>query len=280
VKNVKLISGVLVIVLLGLTAVVPGCGPKTAATGDTVRVHYTVNKTNGEAVESTLDGEPFSFTLGQDQVIPGFEQAVLGMKTGEKKTVTIPSDQAYGEYQADLVFDVGNDELPEDLVPEVGMMLQASSNDGSIVSFTIIAVAETTVTLDGNHPLAGEDLVFEIELVEVSSSGKAGTTGVSSAALTDALSNGKPTLAEFGSETCAPCRQMKPILEALTEEYKDRANILIIDVYDDMALTRSYGIVGIPTQIFFDSNGEEITRHTGFMAKEDVIAQLEELGTD
>ncbi|NLE08196.1 MAG: thioredoxin fold domain-containing protein [Dehalococcoidales bacterium] len=279
-KNVKLISGVLVIVLLGLTAVVPGCGPKTAATGDTVRVHYTVNKTNGEAVESTLDGEPFSFTLGQDQVIPGFEQAVLGMKTGEKKTVTIPSDQAYGEYQADLVFDVGNDELPEDLVPEVGMMLQASSNDGSIVSFTIIAVAETTVTLDSNHPLAGEDLVFEIELVEVSSSGKAGTTGVSSAALTEALSNGKPTLAEFGSETCAPCRQMKPILEALTEEYKDRANILIIDVYDDMALTRSYGIVGIPTQIFFDSNGEEITRHTGFMAKEDVIAQLEELGTD
>jgi FKBP-type peptidyl-prolyl cis-trans isomerase 2 len=280
VKNVKLISGVLVIVLLGLTAVVPGCGPKTAATGDTVRVHYTVNKTNGEAVESTLDGEPFSFTLGQDQVIPGFEQAVLGMKTGEKKTVTIPSDQAYGEYQADLVFDVGNDELPEDLVPEVGMMLQASNNDGSIVSFTIIAVAETTVTLDGNHPLAGEDLVFEIELVEVLSSGKAGTTGVSSAALTEALSNGKPTLAEFGSETCAPCRQMKPILEALTEEYKDRANILIIDVYDDMALTRSYGIVGIPTQIFFDSSGEEVTRHTGFMAKEDVIAQLEELGTD
>ena len=279
-KNVKLIPGVLVIVLLGLTAVVPGCGTKAAATGDTVRVHYTVNKTNGEAVESTLDGEPFSFTLGQDQVIPGFEQAVLGMKTGEKKTVTIPSDQAYGEYQADLVFDVGNDELPEDLVPEVGMMLQASSNDGSIVSFTIIAVAETTVTLDGNHPLAGDDLVFEIELVEVSSSGKAGTTGVSSAALTEALSNGKPTLAEFGSETCAPCRQMKPILEALTEEYKDRANILIIDVYDDMALTRSYGIVGIPTQIFFDSNGEEITRHTGFMAKEDVIAQLEELGTD
>ena len=95
-----------------------------------------------------------------------------------------------------------------------------------------------------------------------------------------ALSSGKPTLAEFGSSTCIPCKEMKPILEELAKEYEGKLNVVIVEVYEQMDLTRQYGIMAIPTQIVFDSEGQEITRHMGFLPKEEIIAQLKEMGID
>ena len=98
--------------------------------------------------------------------------------------------------------------------------------------------------------------------------------------LEQALSNGKPTLAEFGRGICIPCKAMKPILEELAAEYEDRLNVVIVEVDEHRELTNQYGIMAIPTQIFFDSSGKEITRHIGFWSKEEIIAQLEKMGID
>jgi len=95
-----------------------------------------------------------------------------------------------------------------------------------------------------------------------------------------ALSNGKPTLAEFGRGVCVPCKAMKPILEELSVEYKGRLNVVIVEIDDHLNLTRQYGIMAIPTQIFFDSSGKEITRHIGFWSKEEIIAQLKKMGIE
>jgi len=102
----------------------------------------------------------------------------------------------------------------------------------------------------------------------------------SSIPLTQVLGNGKPTLAEFGSSTCIPCKEMKPILEELAKEYEEKLNVVIVEVYEQLDLTREYQIMAIPTQIFFDSSGKEITRHMGFWAKEEIIAQLKKMGID
>jgi len=98
--------------------------------------------------------------------------------------------------------------------------------------------------------------------------------------LKEALSNGKPTLAEFGASTCIPCKQMKPILEQLAIDYEGKLNVVIVEVYDQMELTRSYKIMTIPTQIVFDNNGTEVTRHIGLWPREDIIAQLKEMGIE
>jgi len=98
--------------------------------------------------------------------------------------------------------------------------------------------------------------------------------------LEGALSSGKPTLAEFGRGICIPCKAMKPILEELAAEYEDRLNVVIIEIDEHRALTNQYEIMAIPTQIFFDSNGKETTRHIGFWAKEEIIAQLKKMGID
>ena len=98
--------------------------------------------------------------------------------------------------------------------------------------------------------------------------------------LEQALSSGRPTLAEFGRGTCVPCREMKPILEELAAEFKGKLNVVIVEIDDHMDQTREHGIMAIPTQIFFDSSGQEITRHMGFYAKEDIIAQLKKMGIE
>ena len=98
--------------------------------------------------------------------------------------------------------------------------------------------------------------------------------------LGQALSNGKPTLAEFGSSTCVPCKQMKPILEKLAVDYQDKLNVVIVEVDDHMDQVRQYEILAIPTQIVFDSKGKEIMRHIGFWPKEEIIAQLEKMGIE
>ena len=103
---------------------------------------------------------------------------------------------------------------------------------------------------------------------------------LASVPLGQALSSGKPTLAEFGRGTCIPCKEMKPILEELAKEYEGKLNVVIVEVDEQMDLTRQYGIMAIPTQIVFDSEGQEITRHIGFWSKEEIIAQLKKMGID
>ena len=100
-------------------------------------------------------------------MIPGFEKGVLGMQLNEKKTIEIPFDQAYGDVRKDLFHEVSNDNLPKDLNPEIGMQLQSKSQDGQILNVTIIEVKENSVVIDANHPLAGKDLFFDIEVVEI-----------------------------------------------------------------------------------------------------------------
>lgn len=268
IKKYLAISGSL---LIFLALMVTGCGPKMAKTGDTVKVHYTGKLADGTIFDTSVGSEPYEFTLGQGQTISGFEQAVIGMKVGETKTFTLTADQAYGQRQEDLVFEVGRDKLSPDIKLEVGMMLQGS--EGVV---TIIKVSETTITVDANHPLAGQDLTFDVELVEIGDSQSSGTD-LASTNLGQALTSGKPTLAEFGSNTCVPCKQMKPILENLAAVYEGELNVVIVEVYEQMELTQQYSIMAIPTQIIFDENGEEITRHVGFWAKEEIVGKLTEM---
>jgi peptidylprolyl isomerase len=138
-----------------------------AKTGDNVKIHYTGTLEDGTEFDSSAGREPLAFALGTGQVIPGFDTAVDGMAVGESKTVTIPADEAYGERHDQLVQQVPKTALPEDMKPEVGMQLQSQSPEGQIMNLIVTDVADETVTVDGNHPLAGKALTFAIELVEV-----------------------------------------------------------------------------------------------------------------
>jgi peptidylprolyl isomerase len=140
-----------------------------AKTGDTVSVHYTGKLTDGTVFDSSTQREPLEFTLGERQVIAGFEQAVEGMVTGEKKTVQIPPEDAYGPHHAELVFQVERENLPTELDPEVGQRLAFQRPDGQTVPLTVTEVSASGVTLDANHPLAGEELTFDLELVGIGS---------------------------------------------------------------------------------------------------------------
>ncbi|MCC6145620.1 MAG: peptidylprolyl isomerase [Candidatus Hydrogenedentes bacterium] len=138
-----------------------------AAHGDTVRVHYRGTTNDGAEFDSSYDREPLEFRLGAGQVIPGFERAVEGMTAGEKKTETMPAAEAYGPHREEMVMEVPRTQLPEDLEVQVGTQLQASQPGEAPVLLTVTAVDTDTITVDANHPLAGEDLTFEIELVEI-----------------------------------------------------------------------------------------------------------------
>ncbi len=138
-----------------------------AKNGDTVKVHYTGTLTDGTVFDSSREREPLSFTLGKGQLIPGFEDAVTGMKVGDTTIAKIPADQAYGPMREEMVARVEKGQFPEGLNPEVGQKLQVPQQDGHVLIVTVTEVDETHVTLDANHPLAGKDLVFEIELVEI-----------------------------------------------------------------------------------------------------------------
>ena len=138
-----------------------------AKAGDTVRVHYEGQLSDGTIFDSSLEREPIEFILGQDKVIPGFEQAVIGMEVGESKDVSIPPEDGFGEYSEDLVVNIEKSILPPDINPELGMQLEVSSEEETPRVFTIAEIAEDSVTLDGNHPLAGEEIAFKIELLEI-----------------------------------------------------------------------------------------------------------------
>ena len=143
-----------------------------AKAGDTVRVHYEGQLSDGTIFDSSLEREPIEFILGQDTVIPGFEQAVIGMEVGESKDVSIPPEEGFGEHSEDLVVNIEKTILPPDINPELGMQLEVSPEEASSEEetprvFTIADIAEDSITLDGNHPLAGAEIAFKIELLEI-----------------------------------------------------------------------------------------------------------------
>lgn len=138
-----------------------------AKAGDTVKIHYTGKLDDGTQFDSSAGRDPLEFELGGGQVIPGFDSAVDGMSVGESKSVRIEPDQAYGERHEQLVQEVPRSALPDDLEPQVGMGLQSQSPDGQVMMLMVTSVGEDSVTLDANHPLAGQALNFDIELVEI-----------------------------------------------------------------------------------------------------------------
>lgn len=137
-----------------------------AKLGDRVRVHYKLFLNDGTIFDSSLEREPLEFTIGEGMVIPGFENAVIGMNEGETKNISLPPEDAYGPYRNDLVFVVGRSMVPPDIDPQVGMGLQVRSPKG-IINVIITNVTDNTITLDGNHPLAGKDLKFEVKLLNI-----------------------------------------------------------------------------------------------------------------
>ena len=139
-----------------------------AKSGDTVKVHYTGTLDDGNEFDSSAGREPLEFSLGSGQVIAGFDNAVDGMAVGESKTVTIPPDEAYGDRHEKLVQQVPRTSLPDDMTPEVGMQLKSQSPDGQVMNLIISEVAKESITVDANHPLAGQALTFAFELVEIS----------------------------------------------------------------------------------------------------------------
>jgi len=141
-----------------------------AQKGDTVAIHYTGRLDDGTVFDTSESREPLEFTLGEGQVIPGFESVVEGMELGEEKTAVIPSDEAYGPRRDELLLKVARERLPEGLDPDVGQRLEMKTSDGQVVPVVVAHADDKDLVLDANHPLAGADLTFEIELVKINGS--------------------------------------------------------------------------------------------------------------
>lgn len=133
--------------------------------GNTVDVHYTGRHTNGEVFDSSEGKAPLQFVIGSGQIIPGFENAIIGKNIGDKVTVNIPASEAYGELREDLIVKVPNEQLPGPV--EVGMTLQAQAENGMPINVLVKEVNEDHAVIDGNHPFAGKELVFDIEVVAI-----------------------------------------------------------------------------------------------------------------
>jgi len=140
---------------------------KQASKGDNVKVHYKGSFDDGTLFDSSHGYEPLEFSIGEGQVIPAFEDAVIGMNLGETRSIRITADKAYGLYNEELVVVFSRDKLPADLQPEVGQAFRFQQCEGHSVEVKVTDVSESTVTFDANHPLAGKDLNFEIELIEI-----------------------------------------------------------------------------------------------------------------
>jgi len=138
-----------------------------AKADDTVKVHYTGKFEDGTVFDSSEGRDPLEFTLGKRMVIAGFEAAALGMSPGETKTVKIPAEEAYGPRHEEMVMEVARASMPVEIEPQVGQVLQIGSSQDQMIQVVVAEVTEESVILDANHPLAGIDLVFEIELVEI-----------------------------------------------------------------------------------------------------------------
>ncbi|MDN7023420.1 peptidylprolyl isomerase [Methanoculleus sp. FWC-SCC1] len=137
----------------------------TAEAGDLVQVHYTGTLADGTVFDTSEGREPLQFTVGAGEMIAGFDQAVPGMAVGESKTVTIPADQAYGAYRDDLLIDFDREQVNGTV--EVGQKVTITTSSGQAMNVPVVNVTDSTITVDANHPLAGKDLTFTIELVEI-----------------------------------------------------------------------------------------------------------------
>jgi peptidylprolyl isomerase len=137
-----------------------------ASTGNTIKVHYTGTLDDGTQFDSSAGRDPLEVTLGEGQVIPGFEKGLEGMAIGEKKSIHIPADEAYGDHHPELVQEVPREHIPQEIELEVGVQLQAQGPNGPFV-VVVTDLSDETATLDGNHPLAGKALNFDLELVEI-----------------------------------------------------------------------------------------------------------------
>ena len=135
--------------------------------GDTVKVHYTGQTENGNIFETTVNKDPLEFTIGDENILPGFEYAVIGMRHGELKTVKIPANEAHGPHYEELVMAVDREQLPSNIEPKEGQKLDVQLSDDIRVQTVITDVSGSKVTLDANHPLAGKDLIFNIQLLEI-----------------------------------------------------------------------------------------------------------------
>jgi peptidylprolyl isomerase len=140
---------------------------RQAKTNDLVRVHYTGSLEDGTVFDSSLDRQPLEFKIGHGVIIPGFENGIIGMNEGDTKVVSIQPEDAYGMHRNELVGVIERVRVPNNIKPEVGMVLKVRSPEGEMIKVTVTDVNETSVTLDMNHPLAGKELIFEIKLIEV-----------------------------------------------------------------------------------------------------------------
>ena len=166
-KSCTVLLGILILgIVLGI-----GCtgkeGALMAKDGDTVKVHYTGTLEDGSTFDSSVGGEPLEFAMGEGKLIPGFEDAVRDMQIGQTKTVTISAEDAYGPHRDDLLLVIERSQLPEGLNPDIGQKLQMQQSSDMTMIATVTDVSETTITIDANHPLAGKDLTFEIELIAI-----------------------------------------------------------------------------------------------------------------
>lgn len=140
---------------------------KEAQVGDMVSVHYTGKLNNGEVFDSSRDRDPMEFTLGKEELLAGFEDGVVGMKPGESKSVTLEPENAFGDRREDLLLKLPKKEFPQNITPSVGLQLKLSNASGNEMTVVVTKVGEDSVTLDGNHPLSGQTVVFDIELLEI-----------------------------------------------------------------------------------------------------------------
>lgn len=138
-----------------------------AKLNDTVKVHYKGTLSNGEVFDTSEGKEPLEFKLGEGQIIPGFEKGIVGMQAEESKKINIPVAEAFGEPKEELLQEVPKAQLPQDIKPEVGLKLMSQSPEGQQIPLVVTEVKEDTITVDANHPLAGQDLTFEVTLVSI-----------------------------------------------------------------------------------------------------------------
>jgi peptidylprolyl isomerase len=138
-----------------------------AKSGDTVKVHYTLKDIKGNEVESSLKSDPIEFTIGEGKTIPGFDKGVTGMAVNEKKTITIPPEDAYGPHEKKLIFEYDKKNASADFDPQIGQTIQMHRPDGKTLIVTVIERTEKGYMMDANHPLAGKELIFDLELVEI-----------------------------------------------------------------------------------------------------------------
>jgi FKBP-type peptidyl-prolyl cis-trans isomerase 2 len=135
--------------------------------GDRVKVHYTLKDAKGQVIESSKETVPIEFTIGEGKMIPGFEKGILGIAVNESKTIAIPPEEAYGLHDEKKVFDFERKNAPADFDPRVGDTVKMHRPDGRSVPVTVVAITEKGFLMDANHPLAGKELVFDLELMEI-----------------------------------------------------------------------------------------------------------------